>query len=171
MLFDPTMPILPYRGTSGHTASGASEARARREDRDGTTTRRQQEVLDALTDAGRRGATWVDLGDRLGYHHGQVSAPLSNLHRVGIICRLVERRDRSSVYVLPEHVNGRETSPWKPNVSARLLVDVLTEIEDDLRVGRVTEARRLIARTLATYQTVASTGRSASTRFADPPIE
>jgi hypothetical protein len=53
------------------------------------------------------------------------------------------------VYVLPEHTDGREQSPWKPNVSARLLRDVLTQIEDDLRVGRVADARRRIAVTLA----------------------
>lgn len=151
-LFDPAAPILPYGGTTGGTGSDASVARAAREARDGTATRRQHEIIDALTDAGGRGATWAELADRLGYHHGQVSAPLSVLHQAGIIRRLSERRQRSSVYVMPEHVNGRDTAEWRPNVSARLLVDVLQAIDDDLRVNRVLEARRRIAIVLSDYQ-------------------
>ena len=151
-LFDPSAPILPYGGTTGGTGSDASVARANREARDGIATRRQHEVIDALMDSGRRGATWAELADRLGYHHGQVSAPLSVLHQAGVIQRLAERRGRSSVYVMPEYVDDRDTSEWRPNVSARLLVDVLQAIDDDLRVNRVLEARRRNATVLSDYQ-------------------
>jgi hypothetical protein len=149
-LFDQSAtPVLPYAGTSGHAGGGPSRERAERDDRSGATTVRQQAVLDDLRRRGADGATWNELGERLGLHHGQVSSALSNLHRDGQLVRLTERRRRSSVYVLPEHVNDREPSPWRPNVSARLLRDVLSEIDGDLRLGRVNDARRRIAQTLA----------------------
>jgi hypothetical protein len=44
-------------------------------------------------------------------HHGQASGALSVLHKEGRIARLTERRNRCAVYVLPEYVQGRETSP------------------------------------------------------------
>ena len=53
---------------------------------------------------------------------------------------------------MPEHVHDRDTAEWRPNVSARLLVDVLQAIDDDLRVNRVLEARRRIAIVLSDYQ-------------------
>ena len=101
---------FPYAGTSGYAAgSDTSEARARTDDEDGTTTRRQRAVLTLLGAAGERGLTWAELADLGGWHHGQASGALSGLHKSGLVAMLTDRRQRSHVYVLPVHVEGRDT--------------------------------------------------------------
>lgn len=112
-----TDPITPYAGTSGWSGTDTSHDRAVEDDRDGSTTRRQRFVLWALSNAGSRGRTWRELADVTGMHHGQASGALTVLHKVGRVCRLTEKRDRCRVYVLPEHVDGRETEPYVPRVT------------------------------------------------------
>lgn len=73
---------------------------------------RQRRTLGLIAQAGPIGMTWVDLSHKTGWHHGQTSV-LSDLHREGGIARLLSgKRARSSVYVLPEHVNGRGTAEY-----------------------------------------------------------
>lgn len=111
------MTELPYGPaddrTSGFAAGVAtSEERARRADQEGTTSLRQKQVLLCLdVECRERGVTWKELADRFGWHHGQASGILSNLHKAGRIARLTERRHRCYVYVLPEDVLGRDTQP------------------------------------------------------------
>lgn len=109
-------PILPYAGTSGHGSNGASKDRAIREDADGTTTLRQGVTLSFLRQKAEWGATWKELGEAMGWHAGQSSGVLSVLHKERVIVRLKNRRDRCSVYVMPEYVHGRETSPHGSHV-------------------------------------------------------
>lgn len=88
-------------------------------DQDGTTSYRQQTVLDLLSVPGidvpgtgqAGGITWTELARYTGWHHGQASGVLSVLHKAGRIARLTATRDRCAVYVLPCYVNGRETAP------------------------------------------------------------
>lgn len=141
-------PITPYAGTSGWSGSTTSKERAERQDNDGTTSKRQQAVLNALADSGEAGATWNELGALLGLHHGAVSGVLSNLHRERVISRLTDRRGRSQIYILPQYVAGREVEAFRPNVSTRLLTEILTELETDLAKGAVALARHRIALTL-----------------------
>lgn len=112
---DDDQPILPYgsgdRANSGHAGSDASRERAERDDSDGTTSRRQRLVVADLARHGIGGATYREVGSRLNLHHGQSSGVLSNLHKAGVIERLVEKRGRCHVYVLREFVNGRQTQP------------------------------------------------------------
>lgn len=98
-------------GTSGHSGEGASKDRAVSERDDGTFSERQESTMRALMFAEERGLTWKELAELRGWHHGQVSAVLSTLHQTGHITRLTERRNRCQVYVLPEHINGREEAP------------------------------------------------------------
>lgn len=108
------VPLFPYAGSSGYAAGvDTSRDRAEREDRDGTTARRQRQVLAALQAAGRDGLTWHELARAHGWHHGQASGALSVLHKVGKIARLTERRDRCYVYAHLEHVQGRDTAPHR----------------------------------------------------------
>ena len=101
---------FPYAGTSGYAAgSDTSEDRARADDEDGTTTRRQRAVLALLGTAEDRGLTWAELADLGGWHHGQASGALSALHKSGLVAMLTDRRQRSHVYVLPRYVGDRET--------------------------------------------------------------
>lgn len=102
--------ILPFKGTSGWAGSKASQDRQMFLDETGKTGERQKLVLAELQDAGRHGATWKDIALALEIHHGQASAALSVLHREGIIARLEERRDKCSIYVLPQFIDGRETA-------------------------------------------------------------
>lgn len=108
---DFTEPILPYAGTSGFSGSETSEARARGRDRDGSTAKLQQDILEQLALAGATGATWSELAETLGLHHGTVSGGLSVLHKAGVIARLVERRGKSKVYVIANagNIAGRMT--------------------------------------------------------------
>jgi len=112
--------LFPYAGTSGYAAgSDASEDRARTEDADGTTGKRQRSVLAYVTVRGVYGATWREVADALDLHHGQSSAALSVLHKEGHLVRLVERRGgRSQVYVAPDFVEGREAAPHKSAMDA-----------------------------------------------------
>jgi DNA-binding MarR family transcriptional regulator len=102
--------ILPFNGTSGWAGSKASKDRQMFLDETGKTGERQQLVLAELQDAGRHGATWKDIALALELHHGQASGVLSVLHRAGLIARLEQRRNKCSIYVLPEFVAGRETA-------------------------------------------------------------
>jgi len=105
-------PITPYAGTSGWSGTDTSLRRAREDDGDGTTTRRQRITLAALAGAGSGGLTWKELARVAEWHHGQASGVLTVLHMAERITRLTEKRDRCRVYVLPEHVNGRATEPY-----------------------------------------------------------
>jgi hypothetical protein len=111
----PALPILPYKGTSGHSGSDTSRERAEREDRDGTTESRQDRTYLLLHAAGRKGLTWKELSEITGWHHGQSSGVLSVLHKVGGCARLVERRNKCAVYVLPYrfYTDGREVAVRK----------------------------------------------------------
>ena len=102
--------VLPFKGTSGWAGSEASQQRQMMLDETGETGKRQQAVMRELRNAGTYGAIWRDIALALDIHHGQASAALSVLHREGLIARLDEKRNKCSVYVLPEFVNGRSTS-------------------------------------------------------------
>ena len=109
------LPALPYAGASGFSGSDTSEARAKREDASGITSERQREILRFLAVARAEGATWHQISDRFGIHHGSASGALSALHKAGRIARLVEVRSRSKIYVLPSFVNGRAVEEYQPN--------------------------------------------------------
>jgi hypothetical protein len=113
------LPELPYDGTSGWSGSDTSRERAEHDDTTGITTQRQRMVMASLERVRSTGLTWKELADFTGWHHGQASGALSTLHKTGHIERLAERRDRCHPYVLPEHVDGRDTQPHggKPGVN------------------------------------------------------
>ncbi len=104
------LPLTPYAGTSGYSGSDTSEERARQQDADGTTSERQRRTRSVIAATGGAGCTWKELSDVTGWHHGESSGALSVMHKEGVLARLTERRNRCAVYVLPEHVNGRETA-------------------------------------------------------------
>lgn len=147
-----TEPVLPYGGTSGWSGSDTSRERADQADVSGVTSKRQQGVLELLEVRRTVGATWVDVSKYLNLHHGSASGALSALHKTGHVSRLTERHNGSLIYVLPQYVAGRPTSPYKPNVSARLLEDVLTEVLSDLSHGQVETAKARIAVTLQHFK-------------------
>jgi hypothetical protein len=108
----PELPFIgsfPYNGTSGNVKGTASEDARRADDESGATTKRQLEVIVILRALGPRGATWAEVSNYTGHHHGTVSGALSALHKEKRIARLTERRNRCSIYVMPEYVEDRET--------------------------------------------------------------
>lgn len=144
-LFDqPQFPILPYAGTSGHSGSDTSEERARRDDRDGTTARRQSETMDYLDRCEIIGATWKELASYMGLHHGQASGVLSTLHKAGAIVRLEERRNRCAIYVLPRWTDDRPVGEYRRNVTRTEIREHLATIEEMLDEGRYREAREFV---------------------------
>ena len=131
----------PYgRKGSGWSGSSTSRERQEREDADGTTGWRQQQVVEHLGQAGPAGMTCGELERGLEAGHGAVSAALSVLHRAGTISRITERRNRQEVYVLPDHVDGREVSPFRPRFSVNRLEPADVEmLEDQVREAFVRE--------------------------------
>lgn len=81
-------------------ASDTSRARAQREDANGTTRERRRQLLDLLTEAGTTGATWKELADITGLHHGQVSGALSKLHENGDVFQLKLTRNDCHPYLI-----------------------------------------------------------------------
>jgi hypothetical protein len=107
------IPVLPYKGTSGWQGTDTSHQRALVADADGTTARRQQQVLATLEEAGPAGMTALELRNSWGETNpNKVSPACTVLHKEGLIVRLQERRGRHHVYVLPEYVDGRAEEPF-----------------------------------------------------------
>lgn len=138
------LPLLPYAGTSGWAGSEASRDRAVAADKNGSTRARQKATLDFLARAGSTGATWQELSDASGWHHGVASSVLSVLHKEGLVTRLRERRARCSVYVMPDFVNGRPTEGRRRNLNGRAIHSALDGIEAAVLRGDSVEALRLV---------------------------
>lgn len=115
---------LPYAGTSGHSGTDTSKERAEKADTTGKTNVRQRWVLARLTRVGAAGVTVKDVRLDTGWHHGVASSTLTNLHIMGRIVRLAQKRDRCHVYVLERDVLDRDVSPYVPNKRNRPEVDV-----------------------------------------------
>lgn len=99
----------PYAdGTSGHQGEASEDSEPKR----------RGNIPVALTlvkQKGPLGLTWKELGDLTGWHHGQASGALSNLHRTGDLTRLKQRRNGCGIYVVPAYVNGRDEVPHRSN--------------------------------------------------------
>jgi len=107
---DMQLPLTPYAGTSGWQGSEASRDRVLEDDRSGKTSLMQRTSFYRVATQLERGLTWKELGEIENWHAGQSSAMLSILHKENYIVRLKEKRNRCSVYVVEEYVNGREIS-------------------------------------------------------------
>ena len=107
------LPLTPYAGTSGWQGSDASRDRVLEDDKSGLTAHCQRISLYRVQTQGERGLTWKELGEIENWHAGQSSGSLSVLHKEGYIYRLKEKRNRCSVYVTEEFINGREISERK----------------------------------------------------------
>jgi hypothetical protein len=102
--------VLPYNGTEGFiSGSDTSRERAERNVKDGTVTKRQRDVLDALHQR-PDGMTWKDLNLLLGLHHGQVSGTLSVLHKAGKIVALKTKRDGCHPYLAMRFIDNYHPS-------------------------------------------------------------
>ena len=120
-MFAPHKASLPYAGTTGSAGSETSRTRAEREAADGTAQARQIRIIGILADAGAVGATWKEISDHTGQHHGQVSGALSALHKEGQIAALrFHRRNGSGVYVLPSFVLDRPVRAFRSNAAGAL---------------------------------------------------
>lgn len=134
--------LTPYAGTSGWSGSSTSEDRAVTEDGNGTTRRRQQQVLELAVARGTHGVTVAEARTILDLHHGQASGALSVLHKEGVLLRLTETRHRCKVYVAHDFVAGRETessgrtrgSQQAIEAERQRILDALAEATDGGRV-------------------------------------
>lgn len=100
---------LPYAGTSGWSGTDTSRQRAITRDTTGDTAEVQAFVYRYLLWQRETGATWKEISEASGWHHGTVSGALSVLHKTGKIARLLETRARCRVYVLPPYIGDRLT--------------------------------------------------------------
>lgn len=136
--------------TGGHAGSDTSRDRAQREATDGTLSERQQSILACMRAVGASGWTVAELRHLYPeWHHGQISAALTTLHKAGRIARLAERRNGCAIYVDPEQVHGRSTMPAARTDAGRHR-QAIREIHDLLDAASpsplVTEARRILTR-------------------------
>jgi hypothetical protein len=86
-------------GTGGWSGADTSRDRAEHERDSGKLSQRLVLILHALDIAGARGATWKELADLTGWHHGRVSSALTNLHKQGLVFTLKTRRSHCHPYV------------------------------------------------------------------------
>lgn len=80
------------------------------------TSESQRRCYRFVARAGWEGATVAEVREaaaKHGYHHGNISGPLSILHGFKALALLQEKRGGNHIYVLPEHVDGRPTRPKK----------------------------------------------------------
>jgi hypothetical protein len=151
---DDNVVALPYGGTrnpnSGFAGSETSRARAREADTSGLTGDRQRRAIIEITRSGARGLTWKELSDLTGWHHGNSSGVLSNLHKVGRIARLKEKRLRCKVYVLTDQAGDREVEAPGRTSTGNLLSSSMEFIESldhrTLSVEQMTTRNRLLNR-------------------------
>jgi hypothetical protein len=61
------------------------------------------------------GATRAEACERFGNDGGSVSGGLSAMHKMGVLARLSQKRNKQKVYVVPMYVNGRDTEPAGSN--------------------------------------------------------
>ncbi len=108
-------PALTYDGTEGSNPAPASEERARRRAEDGSAAASQVAILADLGAHGMFGSTCHEAERRLGMSHETYTGARTNLHRRGDIVRLLERRERRHVYVMPEYVMSRDVVPFRPH--------------------------------------------------------
>jgi hypothetical protein len=115
-LFIPHKASLPYNGKSkvGHSEAGA-EQQAKDDADGGATSARQQATLAWLERQERDGSTIAELSLAKNWHHGQASGALSVLNKTGDIVRLKHRRKGQSIYVLPQHIDGRDVAAQRQN--------------------------------------------------------
>jgi hypothetical protein len=85
----------PYVG-----ASDTSKARAQHEDAAGLTNERARHIYDLVAETGTYGATWKDISDKTGLHHGQVSSVLTRLHEHGHLFQLKTTRGNCHPYLV-----------------------------------------------------------------------
>ena len=120
------VPVMPYRGTQGHSGTDTSKRRAKDEATSGKAGLRQFQILTWLYDQGPYGGTWNEAADALHLHHGQASGSLSVLHLGNRVRLLEEVRDKCHPYVHPRFVEDRETRPRK-----RSSAEVADELRDE----------------------------------------
>lgn len=123
------MTDTPYAGTSGWSGSATSRERAETNDASGVTAYRHRRILRSLARAREHGRTVGEIGRELEVGHGAASGALTVLHKGGHITRVKERRNRQEVYVLPEYVDGREESPYRPNPARARLAEAEARID------------------------------------------
>lgn len=79
------------------------------------TSEFQKEVLSFVGMRGSSGATDREVQGYTNRGHGSTSSALSTLHKRGYLCRLREKRERFTVYVQPQYVQGRDILPPMTN--------------------------------------------------------
>lgn len=105
---------MSYHDTRGYSEDGASQDAAIAERDSGKTSKIMEAILEEVALTKSVGLTSAELR-RLHPmdHHGRLTSGLTKLHIAGKICALTERRGNCGVYVTPEHVQGRETRPYR----------------------------------------------------------
>ncbi len=139
-MFAHRAPALHYRDGDGERSLGSSgsDTSAERARRESESAWRQSTIVSLLEQAGPMGMTVVELRQPqygLG-HHGNVSSALSNMHAENVIAALsTVRREKSGVYVLPEHVGGRAVRAFRGNRPRPTLTENERNLVEQIRAA------------------------------------
>ena len=142
---------LPYAGSSGWSGTDTSRERAVRQDGSGRTAKMHRAALASLGVASFDGMTWKELAEAHGWHHGQASGCLTTLHKAGRVDRLLEKRDRCRVYVLPFFRAGRECDEPVVRMPQREMYTTLSYLHRRAILNRDDGAVKFIEQQLDAY--------------------
>lgn len=81
--------------------------------------RRRELALTVVQAHGANGVIVAEAMEFLMVGHGEATTTLAALHRDGLVARLRDRRRKQEIYVVPEYVNGRRESPYKPRAERK----------------------------------------------------
>lgn len=105
----------PYATGSGSVRIDTSEGGELHRDTSGVTAANQKRALAFLERRRRKGSTYLELLNSPGFPNGTgANNALTTLHIADYIVRLTAKRENCHVYVLAEHVAGREVKPYEP---------------------------------------------------------
>lgn len=134
-----------YPNGIGHSGSETSEAAQGK-----VTGKRAIEVHGAVKSQGIHGITCRELQAFMMIGHGAASGALTRLHRGGHVVRLQESRSSQQVYVVPENRDGRDESPYRPNIAYREGYKTPMALESKLTDENLVEAVEFVQEAGAT---------------------
>lgn len=94
-------------------------------------------IVEDIRRRGVRGTTTEEASYRLNVAVNSYTGRRSELLKRGVIERLAEKRGGQHVYVMPDHVEGRETAPYVPHhrPAGPVIEAALDEVEHWHQIG------------------------------------
>jgi len=148
-----------YNGTAGYVNRPASIERETKKE----LSERLAQVMCSVREAGEEGLTWHEVAQENGLHHGQASAALSNLHRLGHVFTLREKRGKCHPYIATEYRGSffddevyDEPAKTKASEEKEAVMELVEAIENYLHIasafGDLHPQEKLLSEALKKYR-------------------